>query len=214
MLAPVRVTAPAASPVSLSEVKAHCQVSGSASDTVLQVMLDAAVAYLDGWSGILGRCLINQVWRMDLCEWPASRIIRLPFPNVSAATVKYFDADNVEQTVDGSLHAVLHDARGSYVRLSDSFTSPGLHDDRADAVQVTFTAGYGSAGTDVPAAIRAAILLSVQSMFSMQQAGNVLVRSEEVEGIGRVDYAVSDQAGVVIERAVAALVAPYRRVGV
>lgn len=168
MLAPVRTAAPSATPVSLTEVKAHCRVEGTDSDTVLTMLLDVAVAHLDGWSGILGRCLVNQGWRVSFCRWPPSGIIRLPFPDVSASTVKYFDEVNAEQTVSGT--AVLQDETGSFVRLAAAFARPSLYDDRDDAVQVTFTAGYGAAGSDVPAPIRGAILLMVSHLFHNREA--------------------------------------------
>jgi uncharacterized phiE125 gp8 family phage protein len=192
MLAPVRTAAPAATPVSLTEAKAHCRVEGSDSDAVLTGLIAAATDHLDGWSGIVGRCLVNQDWRVSFCAWPASRIIRLPFPDVSAATVKYFDEANDEQTVASGQVAILHDERGSFVRLADGFARPRLYADRDDAVQVTFTAGYGAKESAVPAPIRAAILLMVSHLFHNREA-------------------VSDSALTELPFGVDRMIEPYRR---
>lgn len=194
MLAPVRTTAPAATPVSLTEAKLHLRVDHGDDDTLITSLIQAATDYVDGWAGILGRCLVTQSWRQDFCDWPTCRVLRLPFPDVSAATVKYFDEDNTEQAVADAMVTVLSDARGSFVRFSDEFTYPGLYDDRADAVQVTITAGYGEAA-DVPSAIKAAILLLVGHWYANREA-------------------VTSETATVLPMAVDALLAPYRRVGI
>lgn len=194
MLAPVRTTAPATTPVSLTEAKLHLRVDHNDDDTLITSLIQAATDHLDGWAGILGRCLVTQSWRQDFCDWPACRILRLPFPDVTEATVKYFDDGNTENPVADAMVAVLSDTRGSFVRFSDAFTYPGLYDDRADAVQVTITAGYGDAAA-VPTAIRAAILLLVGHWYANREAAS----AEAIEAL---------------PMAVDALLAPYRRVGV
>lgn len=212
MLRPVRTSAPVTDAVTLSEAKAHLQVTGSGDDTLIAAIVAAATARLDGWAGILGRCLVNQGWRIDLACWPA-RDIRLPFPDVSAVSVKYSDAADQEVTVDTGLYEVLDDNLGGLVRLRQAFAYPALNADRSDAVRVTMTAGYGATADKVPAPIRQAILLSAQQLYGMRNTGNVFLRAEEVEGVGKQEFTVSEQAGKVVDRAVEALVAPYRRVG-
>jgi uncharacterized phiE125 gp8 family phage protein len=196
MLSPALVTAPAVQPVSIDEAKVHLRVTPDVTedDALIEGLIKAATGHLDGWVGILGRCLVNQEWRSSFCGWPACRTLRLPFPDVSAAAVAYFDEDNVEQSVSDGLVSILHDARSSVVRLSDDFAMPSLYGDRADAVRVTFTAGYGAAADDVPAPIRAAILLLVSHWFHNREAAG--------------DSALSE-----LPLGVSALVAPYRRVG-
>ncbi|MFN3549623.1 MAG: head-tail connector protein [Mesorhizobium sp.] len=182
-------------PVSLTEVKAHCRVDGTDSDAVLTALLNAAVDHLDGYSGILGRCMVEQSWRVDLADWPAGGLIRLPFPDVSAITsIKYYDEDNAEQTVDGADYQRVQDVLGSVVRLVDNFDAPAVYDDRLDAVHVTFVAGFGNAAA-VPAPLKVAIMLLVSHWFEHREAS-------VVGGIAELPFAVS------------ALVAPYRRVGV
>lgn len=193
-LRPVRTVAPSATPVSLSEVKAHCRVDDSDSDTVLTALLNAAVDHLDGYSGILGRCMVEQSWRIDLADWPAGGLIRLPFPDVSAiSSIKYYDEDNAEQTVDGANYQRVQDALGSVVRLVDDFDAPAVYDDRLDAVQVTFVAGFGNAAA-VPAPLKVAIMLLVSHWNE----------NREAVGAGGFDE---------MPFGTKALVAPYRRVG-
>lgn len=194
-LKPVRTIAPSGTPVSLEEIKAHCRVDGTDSDTVLTGLLNAAVSHLDGYSGILGRCMVEQSWRVDLADWPTGGLIRLPFPDVTAITsVKYFDADNVERTVDSASYQRVEDALGSLVRLVDDYSTPSVYDDRLDAVQVTFVAGFGNAAA-VPAALKVAIMLLVSHWNENREA-------VVAGGVSELPFAVN------------ALVSPFRRVGV
>ena len=56
---PVRVAGPSTSPVTLAEMKAAARVDFGDDDLIMQSYLDAAVDHLDGWSGILGRAIID-----------------------------------------------------------------------------------------------------------------------------------------------------------
>ncbi|WP_202948133.1 head-tail connector protein [Sinorhizobium fredii] len=186
----------AVKPVSLEEARAHLRVDVDDEDTLITALIDAAISYLDGWSGVLGRCLVNQVWKQSLSDWPACRFIRLPFPDVSAATVKYFDAANAEQTVSASLFERLEDERGTIIWFGDEFTYPTVFDDRRDGVLVEFTAGYGASATDVPAALRHAMLLIIGHWYENRES------------------VVIGNAPAALPMAFDALIAPFRRVGI
>jgi uncharacterized phiE125 gp8 family phage protein len=166
---PVLVTPAAALPVSLAEAKAHCREDSTHEDQLLQGLIEAATAHLNGPRG-LGRSLINQVWRVSLSEWPTDRYIRIPFPDVSAATVKYRDGDNVEQTVASGSVSIVSNHMGSSVRISSGFSFPSIYPDRDDAIQITFTAGFGDDAASVPAPIKQAILLLVGHWFKSREA--------------------------------------------
>lgn len=195
MLRPIRVSPPAIAPVSLADAKSAANVDSTDDDVLIQSMIDAAVSHLDGWSGVLGRCLINQTWRISFSDWPFCRYIRLRFPDVSVATVKYFDEDNSEQTVPSEFVTRLEDDRGVIIRFSDGFNFPSVFGDRGDGVQVEFTAGYGAQVEDVPKAIRTAILLIVAHWYNNREAS--------IEGLqSEIPFGAS------------ALIAPFRRVGV
>lgn len=193
MIRPVQTVAPAALPVTLAEAKAHLRVDHSDEDALIGTLLQAAVDHLDGYSGVLGRCLINQTWRVDFWTWQPA--FRLPFPDVSSiSSVVYSDVDNAEQTVSESLYELIEDAQGALVKTLDDFTDPTLYDDRSDAVRITFVAGYGDDAADVPSAIKAAILLMVGHWYQHREA--VTAGSTET-----------------LPMAVEALITPYRRVG-
>ena len=86
-MTPVIVTPPASKPVTLADAKEHLRVDHDDEDTVIAALLDTAVAHLDGWSGVLGRAIMPQTWRVSA---PVGDVV-LPMPDVTAASVDYGD---------------------------------------------------------------------------------------------------------------------------
>ncbi len=177
MIRPVQTAAPAELPVTLAEAKAQANISHADDDTLITSFIEAATAVLDGYSGVLGRCIVSQQWRQDFTDW-AWRL-RLPFPDVSSVTITYEDQDNQAQTVSADDYEVIEDARGSVVVFRDAFEEPGLYDDKVAPVHVAFTAGYGDAA-DVPANIKAAIKLLVAHFDANREAVGTGVSFEEL----------------------------------
>lgn len=198
MFEPVRTAEPAALAVSLSDAKGHLRVAHSSEDAVIGALLNAAIAHLDGYSGILGRCLVNQTWRQPFDGWPENGILRLPFPNVSSTGLElhYLDRLGDDETVLAAQYELLHDSRGAYLRMRDAFTAPDLEDDRAAPVWVIFTAGYGETDASVPAAIRAAILLITGDLYENRE--NTVISDARVQAMP-----------IAADR----LLTPFRRVG-
>jgi uncharacterized phiE125 gp8 family phage protein len=163
-LKPVRMVAPAVTPVSLEEAKGHVRVTHNDEDGDIQAYLDAAVAYLDGWGGILGRCMVTQTWRQDMATFPS--MIRLPFPDAQSATVAYTDPDGATQAFTDFHLAV--DALGSALILEDGASWPDVAV-RPDAVRVTGVYGYGLAA-DVPDSLKMAIKLLVGHWYANREA--------------------------------------------
>lgn len=99
------ITPPALSPVDLDTLKAYVRVYHDDEDTLLQGLIDAAVDYLDGPVGILGRMIMEQTWEVALPAWPSGEY-RLPVVGLSSAQVVYDDADGVEISLDASQWSV------------------------------------------------------------------------------------------------------------
>ena len=190
MLAPVRTVPPATEPVTLAQAKAHLRVTSDAENTLIAALVSAAVSHLDGWSGILGRCLITQTWRQDFDGFGC---MKLPFPNVASAVVAYTDENGTSQTLAGSNYHIINGVRGSSIVLSDGGSFPGTAS-KPDAVRVTFVAGYGDAAA-VPDGLKAAILLHIGHLFENRAAVEV------------------GATPTVLPLAYEALIAPHRRVG-
>lgn len=99
-MTPVLVSAPDSSPVDLSALKLHCSVESDTDDwdDLLLGLRDAAVGYLDGWTGVLGRSIMPQSWSVEAV---GAGCILLPMPDVTEASADY-GAGSVELTVVAS----------------------------------------------------------------------------------------------------------------
>jgi uncharacterized phiE125 gp8 family phage protein len=163
MLSPTLITPPA-SPITLVEAKAHLRVDHADDDTLIGGLIGAAVAYLDGWSGVLGRALEEQTWEIGLDVFPCKEI-RLPLgPLVSVTSVKYTDPAGLEQTVDPADYEV--DARpveGWIVPAAD-FSWPATMD-TINAVRVRWVAGTGC-----PLPVKHAALLLIAHWYATREA--------------------------------------------
>lgn len=197
--APTLVTPPAVAVLTLEEVKAQLVVDAGDDDILIQGLIDAAISYLDGPTGVLGRCLSSQTWRQDFdlfdCE------LELPLaPVTSIDSVKYDDPSGTEQTVDPANYRLLTGGRGSFVRFKAGFTFPSLSVNYP-SVRVQYVVGYAATNdtppkSTVPAAIKNAIKLLVAHWYE----------NRETVVVGR------GAAAVEVPFAVSTLLAPFRRI--
>lgn len=175
MHAPVLVAPPAELPVSIDEAKKHLRVAiydadgnmlPGDDDDLIEGLIRAAVSHLDGWTGILGRALVEQTWRLDFDAF--CRPMRLPLgPINEIESITWRNAAGQVATIAPSNYALRTDARGAYVHWDRSYSFPGDLYESAP-ISVTFTAGVAPA--DVPAAIKVAILLLVGTWFDNREA--------------------------------------------
>ncbi|EBA05999.1 head-tail connector protein [Sagittula stellata] len=93
-----RTADPAVLPVAVADVKAYLRILHADEDETIELMIGAAVDYLDGPTGILGRPIISQTWEVALAEWPTADL-PLPLSPVSSAAVSYDDAEGVDQAL-------------------------------------------------------------------------------------------------------------------
>lgn len=177
---PVLVTPPAQLPVSLLEAKAHLRVDHSEDDALISSLVTAATAHLDGWTGILGRCLVDQTWRQDFdC---LAHHLQLPLGPVSEIVdVKWRNTAGQIATVSASEYSLVTDAGGqSFVRLRDAFSYPSSLHERG-AVSVTYRAGHAATPaaegpptvketTAVPAPIKIAVMMIAAHWYENREA--------------------------------------------
>lgn len=189
---PVLITPPAAPVVTLEEAKAHLRVDHAADDALIEGLIGAATGHLDGWTGVLGRCLVEQTWRQEYDGF--ARDLHLPLgPVIAATSVTWRSAAGTLATVSPSAYDLRTDAGGrSCVRFDAGYSFPtGLHESRA--VAVTYRTGHEAVG--VPAPLRAAVLLMVGDLYAFRESG----------GSGTVAF--SSPTSLTVNN----LIAPYRR---
>jgi len=161
----VRIAAPAETPVSLAEAKAHLRVDSSEDDTLIGGLLASATAYFDGPNGI-GLALCTQTWEVRLDVFPCGPICIPIGPVASITSLKYFDPDGVEQTWAGSNYESDLTAPAR-VRPLAGGAWPAIRDKLA-AVTLRFVVGQSAA--DVPADLKAAVLLVIGHLYANREA--------------------------------------------
>lgn len=157
-------TGPAAEPVTAAEAKARLRITVTAEDTDIGTLITQARELAEAECG---RAFINTTFTLKLDDFPrcADKSIRLPRPPLSSVTwVKYYDADGVLQTVSASDYHVATVGEPGRVLPVDGETWPAVDYGRPEAVEVKFVAGYGAAGSSVPAAAKAAILVIMAAL--------------------------------------------------
>lgn len=134
---PKLITAPASDPITLQEAKEHLRVTWfNDDDDYIKALIKAAVSHLDGYQGILNRCIVSQEWQVTRTSW--CRKMETIFTDTTAAVIKYYDADGDEQTLDDTAYQVYPD----YIRLKNDFVFPAVHTDRDDPITILTTHGY------------------------------------------------------------------------
>lgn len=158
-----------ASVVTLAALKARLRVNHSEDDSLLSAMLAAAVEFLDGPTGYLGRCIGTQTWTQKFESFPAGDLRLDVTPVQSIASVKYFNAANVETTMSASDYELIATNEDSVLHAFDAW--PGdLDARRRYPVTVTAVCGFAS----VPESIKEAICQHVAIMYEVQAPlGNV-----------------------------------------
>lgn len=86
----VLVTAPTVPVVSTDALCAQLKVTEEDDLALIDDYERSVVAYLDGWGGVLGRAIREQVWRQEFPGWGT---LHLAMPDVSAVTVTAEDAE-------------------------------------------------------------------------------------------------------------------------
>lgn len=162
MVRPVLTTPPVGQIVQLAAAKLHLRVMHADDDDLIAAHIAAAERELDGYAGLLGRCLLTQSWVQHYPNW--ADFYRLPFPDVSLAAVSYVDTDGAEQSVDAALFEIVEEHRGAALWFRPGFSRPSLSSDERMPVAVELTAGYGEAA-DVPADLVEAIKARVNQLY-------------------------------------------------
>lgn len=163
MIAPELITPPAEL-LTLPEVKAHLDVDGSHHDTLIQGYVAAAVDWLDGWNGVLGRCILTQTWAT---RHAALEDLDLPFPDVVSAVVTYLDAAGATQTVAPADYRVRTEHGCGRLIFTEGFSAPALKSGRDDAVTVSAVYGRPTA----PPALKVAALAIVSAHYDAEKNG-------------------------------------------
>jgi uncharacterized phiE125 gp8 family phage protein len=159
-----RITAPASEPVSLAEAKAHLRVDHDDEDAAIARLI---VAARERCERMTARAFIQQSWILWCDAWPDSipRMLTIPKPPLMTLTsVTAYDRSGAATVLSSDAYIVDDAAVPGRVIFTDTVVLP-VNLRVAKAIAVAFEAGYGPAPADVPAAIRAAILMLTAHLY-------------------------------------------------
>lgn len=159
------ITPPVAMAVSLADARTAARADGTGHDAELQMIVGAITEEAEH---ITGRAFIEQTWRVTLDSFPDA--IKLPMPPVaSVVSVKYMDADGIEQTLDPADYYVDKVTEPGYIVPASGRAWPQTLA-HVNAVTVEVICGYGADDSAVPSSIKGYILAKVAEHFAQPGA--------------------------------------------
>lgn len=162
------VTAPSVEPVSLADAKAHLRVDGTDENSLITALITAARQFVENHCEI---ALVTQTLRMTLPAFADA--IQLERPPVTGITqIEYVSTAGTVVTVLNAGNNLWRLSAGPMRPIVTPYFNTSWPDTAAvpDAVKITYTAGYGAAATDVPQAIRQAMLLLIGHWYKTREA--------------------------------------------
>lgn len=164
-------TGPTEGPVSLQTAKDHLRVSDTEEDILILSLISSATKAVEADTG---KALVSQTWDYKIAQ-PSGRVCLPMSPVSSVSSLTYFDTDDVSQTLTVSDFYLQSDQDRAWIEPKQDITWPTMRD-RADALTITFVAGFGAA-TAVPADFKQAILLLVAHWFENRVAADKRMHS-------------------------------------
>jgi len=139
-------------PISVADAKAHCGVTNSTQDNLIEDLIWGGVKQFEKRAHV---CLSSQTWKAFLDK--GYEFIELwKYPITGISTIQYYDTDNALQTLASSKYfsnvntgSLGFDPRPAVITIEtieSSYT-------RDDAYIITFTAGYSTIEYDVKQAV-------------------------------------------------------------
>lgn len=149
--------------VTLDEAKVALGESGSDRNDLIEGLILAAQAELDGPKGWVGITVAPQTIEVRFDRFGSP--MRLPGPVIDPVTVNYLDSDGADQALNAAVYTLLSDGR---LVLTPNQSWPSTCS-RAEAVTVTYQAGIEDADDPRIALMKTAIIMHVRMTLDHQE---------------------------------------------
>ena len=163
-------TAAAGNCMTVATLKSELKIEVSTDDTILATKLAAAERMIEEYTN---RRLMKTVYDLTLSDWPAGGITIPYSPVLSIDSIKYYDANNVQQTWAATNYFYNASSEPCCIQYYDS--TPSIRDKRTDVITVRFTVGYSSSETlataqaAVPGMLHQAIVQMAGDLYFTRQ---------------------------------------------
>ena len=159
--------APAAAPVLLAEVKAQLRIEHPDDDLMIDRLIKTAASYTDA-KGALGHAMITQKWGQWVNSVPPQYVRLAMGPLIAVTAVQYYDIDGALQTDTLSNYEITGTDFTTRIGPKSGFNWP-VTQDRADAIRIEYTAGYGATSASVPETLRHAMMLLIGHWYDNRE---------------------------------------------
>lgn len=160
----VRTVAPTLEPLTESELRQQINYSDDDTDELIRGYISAAREMFEVDTE---RALLSQTWTLKLNEFPDDHIELRLCPLGSVSSITYTDSDGASQTLATTVYLVSN-SDPARITLKYGQVWPATYD-QADAITVTFTAGYSSELL-VPAKAKQAIRMLAGHWYQNREA--------------------------------------------
>lgn len=160
----VLVTDSASEPITLSEVKTHLRIDGSDYDSILTPYIKTARQIGEK---VTGRDFINKTWKTFVNDFPCSDVgIEIQKSKLQSITsIQYYVDDSLTTFDSSNYYFTESDNQYSQIFVNDGVSYPSNVDNRKQAVVITFVSGYGADASDVPQALKQAMLSHISYLY-------------------------------------------------
>lgn len=148
-------------PITTAQAKAQLRVTYTDEDTNIAAYIAAATQHAQK---LTNRQFCTATFKAVTRNWPCDEFVLHKNPVQSVTWVKYYDENNVLQTLATSSYQTEFINEPAIIRILDF---PAVYD-RPDAIQIQFVAGYGAAAA-VPKQIIQAIQLLMAHFYEHRE---------------------------------------------
>lgn len=158
--------APTTEPVSIDQASEHLRVDSSDDVATIESLISVAREYVDS---VTGRVSAVSIWKMVASSWadlfdPAQTdsfpVYRTPL--VAVQSISYYAPDAATlTTMSASLYRVITSTEPGLIQIHGDLPTV---DDRPDAIQIAFTAGYSDPSL-APPVLRHAVKMMVAHLY-------------------------------------------------
>ena len=163
------ISVPASEPITLSEAKNYLKVEDSYTDddTLITAIITSVRQYIERYlSTALITQTIEEKWDyIDVRNYQVRQNFNLGVnPVQSVTSITYIDTDGDSQTWSASEYVVDTHRQVARIGIKNGYTWPSIQDE-INALTVTYVAGSGDAGSDVPGNILQAMRYLIATYY-------------------------------------------------